>query len=188
MPKRCRAHGHTLPRTPPPSLELMDAARSYEHGRDAYLDHLGGKSRPGKPCASTRGFSCRCRRDGAQPAHSRISRGEHADRRRCPDPSPSCSRRTWHRQTLAEAWRSRASKLPPLSAVILNRGAVQNRATAPQARLPLGFLLGRGRGRHFGLSTFPCASQVQGLSAPCANVPSLATPMPCADSRQVRQS
>jgi hypothetical protein len=25
-------------------------------------------------------------------------------------------------------------------------------------RLPLGFLLGRGRGRHFGLSTFPCAS------------------------------
>jgi hypothetical protein len=133
MPKRCRAHGHTLPRTPPPSLELMDAARSYEHGRDAYLDHLGGKSRPGKPCASTRGFSCRCRRDGAQPAHSRISRGEHADRRRCPDPSPSCSRRTWHRQTLAEAWRSRASKLPPLSAVILNRGAVQNRATAPQA-------------------------------------------------------
>jgi len=36
-------------------------------------------SRPGKPCASTRGFSCRCRRDGAQPPHSRISRGEHAD-------------------------------------------------------------------------------------------------------------
>jgi hypothetical protein len=121
--------GHTLPRTPPPSLELMDAARSYEHGRDEHADAVAVL----------------------------------VNRRRCPDPSPSCSRRTWHRQTLAEAWRSRASKLPPLSAVILNRGAVQNRATAPQAPVATWLPPWARSGPPFWAVNLPM--QVQGLSA-----------------------
>jgi hypothetical protein len=155
----------------------MDAARSYEHGRDAYLDHLGRKSRPGKPCASTRGFSCRCRRDGEQPPHSRISRGENADAVAVlviGRDAPSRHRRAADVLGTVKLGRSLAISCFKIASFIGRDPEAPCKTV--RWRLRPGFLLGRGRAVILGCQP----SQVQGLSAPRANVPlkSLAN-LPC---------